>query len=253
MGAPNSTFFTSLSPPLASFFFSPSASTAGLPSHSFWVWVGMALSVPSFTQIPRIDWIFWSPDVEKFSSVFVENRSCLRLSTWLRGLAPCQGLTDCKATLFQGGLLEYLVIWLLEYLVTWVPGYLNTWLRYLAPCLDWGLAGLHSSKVGYLKEGRNLNLFLCISKHIGGSRTQEMSDELSIYLDMTEVGCIYQGERRRGLHTEAPCWRWGNSYQGGDCHLLIHTLTNSYKDHKVNVSYNVRLSKLQCKTLWVTM
>ena len=104
MGAPNSTFFTSLSPPLASFFFSPSASTAGLPSQCFWVWGGMALSVPSFTQIPRIDWIFWSPDVEKFSSVFVENRSCLRLSTWLRGLAPCQGLTDCKATLFQGGL-----------------------------------------------------------------------------------------------------------------------------------------------------
>ena len=221
MGAPNSTFFTSLSPPLASFFFSPSASTAGLPSQCFWVWGGMALSAPSFTQIPRIDWIFWSPDVEKFSSVFVENRSCLRLSTWLRGLAPCQGLTDCKATLFQGGLLEYLVTWLPGYLVS---GYLVTWLRYIAPCLDWGLAGLHSSKVGYLKEGRHLNLFICMSKHSGGSRTQEMSDKLSIYFEMNEWSWLHlPGWAKAGVT------HWGSMLKmGGLLPGRRLSLTDSY-------------------------
>ena len=148
------------------------------------------------------------------------------------------------------------------YLNTLLPGYLVTW--FLVTWLPgWGI--LHLALIEGL-QGYTLPrwvtrrradiwtfLYVCPNTVVVPELNRCLINCQFTLKWMNEVGCIYQGERRRGLHTEAPCWRWGDSYQGGDCHLLIHTLTNSYKDHKVNVSYNVRLSELQCKTPWVTM
>ena len=149
-------------------------------------------------------------------------------------LPPTQYLVEGSCTLpridgLQGYTLPRWVTWIPCYLVTWLPGYLVsgylvTWLRYIAPCLDWGLAGLHSSKVGYLKEGRHLNLFICMSKHSGGSRTQEMSDKLSIYFEMNEWSWLHlPGWAKAGVT------HWGSMLKmGGLLPGRRLSLTDSY-------------------------
>ena len=77
---------------------------------------------------------------EIYFSVFDEDPSHRPLSTWWKDLAPCQGLKDCRVTLYQGGALQ-------------------------------------------VRQFGNLKLF-CVSKLIGGSRTRDLSDKLSIYLDI---------------------------------------------------------------------